>query len=382
MEKSEIQEGLYGNARAEKPIRQYYGNAGRCLPLHCMLSLFCLFVDDYGLSYDAVPWMLHAKYFFEYSKNAVELFFMLSGFLTAWHYRGRIREMSFISYFKQHYGKLLGASLAVNLWALVNSIIRLKIGLTDGVCSPTPLRFALSVLMINTGWFTSYSQTLLPINTTMWFIDVLLLCYLIYYAIGALVKNTPAYIALCAVMVGIGWICLEHTPGLPFLWSFNGRGYAPFFLGALLSEFQSNVSRKWRSRISLIWLTFIAAFFVFHTIVGFEQVFGNFGTLNYVRYFEFVAAPGLILAALNLQPVERILSWEALIWLGALSSAIYYVHNNWMEDCMIVNALAGYPVDLRAFPAFLILLATAIPIAMLYRGIEKRWQNYDSCALH
>lgn len=351
-----------------------------CLCIVCF-HFFCLFVDDYGLSYDAVLWMLHTKYFFEYSKNAVELFFMLSGFLTAWHYRGRIREMSFISYFKKHYGKLIGASLAVNLWALANSIIRLKIGLADGVCTPTPLRFVLSVLMINTGWFTSYSQTLLPINTTMWFIDVLVLCYLIYYAIGRLVKNTSAYIALCAVMVGIGWICLEHTPELPFLWSFNGRGYAPFFLGALLAEFQTNVGRKWRDRISLVWITFVAAFFAFHMIVGFEQVFGSFGTLNYVRYFEFVAAPGLILAALNLRPVERILSWKALTWLGALSSAIYYVHNNWLEDCMIVNALAGDPVDLLAFPAFLIMLVTAIPVAMLYRGIERRWQDHNSCVL-
>lgn len=341
-----------------------------CICIVCF-HFYCLLIDDYGLGYDAVPWVHSTRYFFEYSKNAVELFFMLSGFLTAWHYRERIREMSFGSYFKKRYGRLLVASLAVNLWALVNIIIRLNIGLTDGVWVPTPLRFVLSVLMINTGWFTSFKQTLLPVNTTMWFIDVLLLCYLIYYVICRLGKNTPAYIVLCTVMVVVGWICLEHTPQLPFLWMYNGRGYATFFLGALLAEFQASVGREWRSRISLTWIAFIAVFFIFHMIVGFEQVFGKFGTLNYVRYFEFVVAPGLILAALNLRSVERILSWKALTWLGALSPAVYYVHNNWIEDCMIVNALAGEPFDLRAGPAFLIMLTTTIAVAMIYRKQER-----------
>ena len=346
-----------------------------CLCIVCY-HFYCLLVSDYGLSYDAVPWMLSTKYFFEYSKNAVELFFMLSGFLTAWHYRERIREMPFGNYFKKHYGKLLGASLAVNLWALVNSIIRIRIGLIDGVWPPTPVRFALSVLMINTGWFTSYAQTLLPVNTTMWFIDVLLLCYLIYFVVVRLGRNTPSYIALCAAMVGIGWICLEHTPKLPFLWSFNGRGYATFFFGALLAQFQTSVSGQWRRRIAMVWSAFLMAFFVFHMIVGFEKVFGDFGALSYVRYFEFVAAPGLILAALNLRLVERIFSWKALFWLGTLSPAVYYVHNNWIEDCMIINALAGEPVDLRAFPVFLIILVTAVPVAMLYRRIETWCWDY------
>ena len=354
----------------QKRIDSITGMRGiACLCVVCY-HFYCLLMGNYGLSYDAVPWMLSTKYFFEYSKNAVELFFMLSGFLTALRYRERIREMSFGSYFKQRYGKLLGASLAVNLWALVNIIIRLKIGLGDGVQALTPLRFMLSVLMINTGWFTSPTQTSLPVNTTMWFIDVLLLCYLLYYVIVRLGKNTPTYIALCAVMVVVGWICLEHTPQWPFLWSSNGRGYATFFLGALIAEFQLSVSGEWRSRISLTWSAFITIFFIFHMVVGFEQVFGRFGTLNYVRYFEFVVALGLILAALNLRFVGRIFSWKALTWLGALSPAVYYVHNNWIEDCMIINALAGEPFDLRAGPAFLILLTTTIAVAMIYRKIE------------
>ena len=65
----------------------------------------------------------------------------------------------------------------------------------------------------------------------MWFIDVLLLCYLLYFVITKLGKQSSVYVGLCITMVMIGWVCLEHSPRLPFLWTFDGRGYATFFLG-------------------------------------------------------------------------------------------------------------------------------------------------------
>ena len=116
---------------------------------------------------------------------------------------------------------------------------------------------------------------------------------------------------------------------------------------------------------------FVMAFFIYHMFVGFENVFGEFGTRTYVRYFEFAAAPGLLLTALNLTPVARVLSWKPLMGLSALSTAIYYVHNCLMEDCMIVNHLAGNPVDLCSWPAFLIILVGIIPAAMVFRKITS-----------
>ncbi|MBQ8081833.1 MAG: acyltransferase family protein, partial [Clostridia bacterium] len=162
-----------------------------CLFIVCY-HYFCLFIDDPGLGMEALPFGAHAEFFFVYAKNAVELFFMLAGFLTAYHYRGRIADLSFGAYFKKHYGKLLIPSLIVNAWAVFN-----ELALPSSDIAVTPIRFVLSVLMINTGWFTSYSQTGLPINSTMWFIDVLLLWYLLYYAIRKLTKNRYVYICMC-----------------------------------------------------------------------------------------------------------------------------------------------------------------------------------------
>jgi len=343
-----------------------------CLFIVCF-HFYCLIIEDQGMGYDSVPWISKSKYIFAYSKNAVELFFMISGFLTAWTYRMKITSMSFKEYFKKHYSKLITASAVVNIWALFNILVRYKIGLTSGLTEPTLIRFILSVLMINTGWFTSYSQTKLPINTTMWFVDVLLLCYLLYYLVAKLGKKDRTYIGLCGVMVLLGWICLEHSPRLPFLWAFDGRGYTTFFLGALLAEFQSKVNKTWRVKISAVWGAFIVLFFIFHLLVGFESVFGEFGTSNYVRYFEYVAAPGIILSVLNLNVPDRIFSWEPLLQLGALSSMIYYIHNNCIEDYLILNTVSGSIINLSSFPAFLFILLSVIPIAMLCKKLSAHF---------
>ena len=345
-----------------------------CLCIVCY-HFFCLYVDDPGLGREMLPWYPRFRYFFEYAKNASEMFFLLSGFLTAWHTRGRMENLTFGAYAKRRIGKLIGASVAVNLWALLNLFLLRRAGLTAGLAPVTPLRLLLSVLMINTGWFTSYAQTGLPIASTMWYVDVLLLCCLLYYPVCRLGKRRGVYLALCAGLVLLGLVCLDRKPNLPFLWSFDGRGYVPFFLGALLCEFQTAGSDRQKKLVSLLWFGFVAAFFLLRAVLGFERFFGALGTLRYVRYFTLVAAPGILLAALNLTPVRKVFSVTPLVWLGGLSAAIYYVHNNVMQDYLLLNTLTGSKINLLAPASFLLIVLSMIPWALLYRAAETRLRS-------
>ena len=139
-----------------------------CLFIVCF-HYFCLYIDNLGFGTEALPFSPYSEFFFVYSKNAVELFFMLSGFLTAYHSREKNASISLWEYLKKCYGKLIIPSVIVNLWALVNALIILRIipG-SDAFISPiTPIRIVLSVLMLNTGWFASYKQTALPLNSTI-----------------------------------------------------------------------------------------------------------------------------------------------------------------------------------------------------------------------
>ena len=255
-----------------------------CLFIVCF-HYYCLFIDDLGWGAEAMPFAPYSEFFFTYSKNAVELFFMLSGFLTAYHYREKIAEMSFWSYLKKHYKKLIIPSIIVNLWALINAWIALRAvsGSEAYIPAITPLRVVLSVLMLNTGWVTSTARTSLPLNSTMWFIDVLLLCYLLYYLVRRFAKNTYVYLSACVIMILIGWVCLEHSPRLPFLWGLDGRGYAPFFLGTLLCEFQVKAEEQVKKEVSVVWGTLIVGFLIIRQWIGFEarsETQGMCGTSN------------------------------------------------------------------------------------------------------
>ena len=361
--------------KREKPLLQsIVGMRGiGCLFIACF-HYYCLYIDDRGLGVADLPLAPHSEFFFTYSKNAVELFFMLAGFLTAYHYRDKIIGMSPWVYIKRHYARLLLPSVWVTLWAFANAQIQLHLipGSAAHVPAITPLRLILSVLMMNTGWFTSSQLTGLPVNSTMWFVDVLLICYLLYYLIRKLARNSYVYLSLSALMVLVGWICLEYTPGVPFLWSLNGRGYAPFFIGVLLCEFQSEAPLSLKKKVSLVWCTLIVGFLIVRLILGFDRVFGEIGTSTYVRYFEFLVAPGLVLAALNLAPVTRLLESKPLLWLGALSTPIYYVHNNLMEDISIVNDLTGSPINFSSFPVFILILTGIVLFVAAASTVGRR----------
>ena len=96
-------------------------------------------------------------------------------------------------------------------------------------------------------------------------------------------------------------------------------------------------------------------------------MFGPFGTKAYVRYFEFAAAPGILLCALNLKTVREALSWRPLVWLGGLSASVYYVHNGLMEDYKILNRLTGMRIDFLSEPVFLLVIVSVIPFAVLFQ---------------
>ena len=344
-----------------------------CLFIVCY-HYFCLYADDRGLGLSAMPFAPHSAFFFAYSKNAVELFFMISGFLTAYHYRDRFRETAPGTYITRNYTKLFIPSLAATLWAAANTAIWLKTvpGSEAYVTQPTLLRSVLSALMVNTGWFTSLQRTGLPLNSTMWFINVLLLCYLLYYAIGKLAKRPALYIGLNAAMVLLGWFCLTFTPGLPFLWSLNGRAYVTFFLGVLLCEFQSRAGESTKRTASIVWAVLMAGVLIARLVLGYDAVFGRLGPSAYVRYFEFFAAPGLLLAALNLAPVRRLLQLKPILWLGELSAAVYFVHNALMQDYAIVSDRLGGAIPFSSPVVFAAVLLSVLPAAMLFRLLNDK----------
>ena len=102
-------------------------------------------------------------------------------------------------------------------------------------------------------------------------------------------------------------------------------------------------------------------------IIGVENIFGPAGSSAYLRYREFLAAPGLLPAALNLPPVSKFSERKPLLWLEMLSGAHYYVHNNMMEDYLILKNVPGINISFPSGIVFLLGLLSVIPFAVIWQ---------------
>ena len=103
-----------------------------------------------------------------------------------------------------------------------------------------------------------------------------------------------------------------------------------------------------------------------------DWIRGEIGNAGYVRYFEFIAAPGLILAALNLEPVKKLLECKILVWPGMLSGALYYVHNNVMEDYRLLNSVLESNINFSSWYVFLLVFVSIFPFALLWQYLKNK----------
>ena len=137
-------------------------------------------------------------------------------------------------------------------------------------------------------------------------------------------------------------------------------------------EFQVKAEEQVKKEVSVVWGTLIVGFLIIRQWIGFEAVFGEIGNAGYVRYFEFIAAPGLILAALNLEPVKKLLECKILVWPGMLSGALYYVHNNVMEDYRLLNSVLESNINFSSWYVFLLVFVSIFPFALLWQYLKNK----------
>lgn len=163
----------------------------------------------------------------------VELFFLLSGLFAA-RYVQRIRDgLSFREFFLRRYLRLFPLmALSSACW----SALFLLLGLhrLDGAWArQTPSLWSLAVtsLGVQAGWGFANSF----INQPLWYLSVLIFCYLLFYVLVRVSKRlgvSPYYLFGGMIFVGAG--IRSYDIELPFLNNTMSLGYCSFFAGVLL----------------------------------------------------------------------------------------------------------------------------------------------------
>jgi peptidoglycan/LPS O-acetylase OafA/YrhL len=242
-------------------------------------------------------------------------FFMLSGFLIAFTYKNKILEgLTFKNFFIKRFLQLypvyfLGQFVMVLILMLFGNFYMLNFKV-----------LMMSFLMIPCGWITGGTEAVF--NGVTWFVSVLLVCYILYWAIVAISrKKRDFYPIAIGFMIHWGLSLCEKSFELPFNYRVNGEGYSAFFMGVLLYE----VYKAFKD--SKIEKALMACALLFLVVIGLLSYKFQLNNIAGDEYWVLIAMDfAIIYIALTSKIIEKILSFKVFTFLGGISAEICFLH--------------------------------------------------------
>ena len=256
---------------------------------------------------------------------AVDLFFMLSGFVLAHVYRD-----AFVEEVSTNYLKFLFARIA-RLYPLHLFVLALFLGTalascaveyaSTGTIEPIPWQGArsLSAFIANLFMLQGLKASELSWNYPAWSISVEFMAYLVFpFLLPLIFRASLRWKIAVAIVLLSALACLAYWTKDDFN-QWDGpttllRCLPEFIAGMLLYNFLRQ--RAWLSRLTRDW--------VFLLILGSLLLLLHFGAADLLIILLF---PALILAAVgNTGYVAGFVNTRALVWLGEISYSLYLIH--------------------------------------------------------
>lgn len=241
-------------------------------------------------------------------------FFFVSGFLSAHASRKRIlsESVDFKGYVLKKLDKLYPPLFISTILMLIFEILRNGRDFFDFY-----MLFR-SLTVVSSGWIDIFEVY----NYPMWFISVLLLCYVIYYFVSKQ-KSDGYYITVFLLFI-LGYYFQCNDFNIPFMFKRSGIGYFNFFAGVLTYELFKNIDRD-KKHTALNICSFVCVF-GFLALIAVKYYTG----LDFIGETEaFVAVvffPALFFISIFNKTFSRILCIKPLAALGRISMPVYYFH--------------------------------------------------------
>jgi hypothetical protein len=269
-----------------------------------------------------------------YFGHLVELFFLISGFLM-FNYIEKIKQgLSFEEFFINRLKRLL--PLIAIAAILYEFLIYFHFRIFGEKLLEGELNFwgtVISCFGIQAGW--SFENPV--INNPMWYVSVLILCYIIFYIITkiSIIKNYK-YIYFYLIMIFLGISIQRNYTDLAFFNPYTARGYYAFFSGLLLSIFFYKCKvGKFIKILSILTVIFIIFLISRHYYIVEKN-------LNYTLTFIFY--PTLIIG-FHINEVNIIYLKKIISKIAEISFNVYVWHIVGILILIIVNK--GYNLNIK-----------------------------------
>lgn len=295
------------------------------------------------------------NFLFSKGSIAVEAFFMISGFCMASRWKngetGGYQASNFTEYFMHYYRRFIFLSILTMPAAIIKQVEVYHAGL-DG--APNLSEALLDIFCIRAGWGLSTSP---PYNGPFWFIDVLLMMYLLFWLVANLSKgDREKFLLGCGLLTIVGLFVLSSkTEYFVFDDRYAGRGLSTFFIGCILYEIYNkiDVSTKCKRRRTEAILILFTCVLGFPYFIGNDKIVGLYGT-KYSFIYILVVFPCAVLLFSMLNTDKRILQ-RICKTIGAFSTSLFIWHYPILTYIWGKDVLAGGALNRISGKSFIII---------------------------
>ncbi len=251
--------------------------------------------------------------------NMADLFFLLSGFGMMLGYGKKIcnNEISFKEYIYIRFKRLYPLFfLTLIIVLILEPLYYLKTKELFVYSNYDIYHIILNVLFLQNGVFgIEYS-----LNGPSWCIPVLMVCYIIFFAVLTKKKDTNRIICSFALLAILGLGIIVSNLSYPLVNLFMGRGVAGFSVGVLLAQLYKKKDSFNSIRLGYCCIMFLILVYVVLRFFSIEHA-GNITMAMIIGI-----GPMIMLGSLFVPWINKALQNAVLLFLGKISWDIYMIH--------------------------------------------------------